>query len=146
MAIPKKTTTRKTTTTTAPKVMAKTTPRKPVVKKAVVKAPVASAKLVKPVVQVKEEVPSLRKKELIDTVVLRSGMKKKYAKPVVEAMLEILGETIALKKEMNLQPFGKVMVKKQMDKTSAVVSVVRIRQSKVGKTTRPTSPSEQAAE
>jgi len=39
--------------------------------------------------------PDLKKKELVDLVVERSGIKKKDAKPVVEAMLAVLGETIA---------------------------------------------------
>jgi hypothetical protein len=35
--------------------------------------------------------PALNKKELIDEAVLRSGIKKKEAKPVIEALLAILG-------------------------------------------------------
>lgn len=97
---------------------------------------------------------SLRKKELIETVVLRSGIKKKDAKPVVEAMLEILGEHVALAKDMNIQPFGKIMFQKQIDKSNAMVSVARIRQSKTqgkapGKAaseTPPNHPAPRAAE
>jgi len=46
--------------------------------------------------------PDLRKKALIDLVVARSGTKKKDAKPVVEAMLAVLGETIGAGRELNL--------------------------------------------
>ncbi|MCA9300045.1 MAG: hypothetical protein KDA28_13325, partial [Phycisphaerales bacterium] len=35
----------------------------------------------------------LKKKELIEAVVERSGVRKKYAKPAVEAMIDILGES-----------------------------------------------------
>ena len=71
----------------------------------------------------------LRKKQLIDDVVARSGIKKKYAKPVVEAMLAVLGEAVAAGTTMNLQPFGKVMVQRTNEKASGRVSIVRIRQS-----------------
>ena len=70
----------------------------------------------------------LNKKQLIEDVVTRSGIKKKDAKPVVEAMLEVLGEAIAAGKTLNLQPFGKITLQKQNEKASARVSVVRIRQ------------------
>ena len=74
----------------------------------------------------------LRKKQLIDEVVERSGIKKKYAKPVVEAMLAVLGEAVAAGTTMNLQPLGKVMLQRTNEKASGRVSIVRIRQSGSG--------------
>ena len=56
--------------------------------------------------------PVMRKKELIDLVVERSGLKKKDAKPIVEATLAILGEALAEARELNLQPLGKVKVRR----------------------------------
>ncbi len=76
----------------------------------------------------------LKKTELIDLVVSRSDIKKKYAKPVVEAILEVLGETLARGREMNLQPFGKVKYNRTKETTSARVIVAKIRQSKPAKT------------
>ncbi|HHH89199.1 MAG TPA: DNA-binding protein [Aliiroseovarius sp.] len=75
---------------------------------------------------------ALRKKQLIDDVVERSGIKKKYAKPVVEAMLAVLGEAVAAGTTMNLQPLGKVMVQRTNEKPSGRVTIVRIRQSTGG--------------
>ncbi|HBQ36849.1 MAG TPA: DNA-binding protein [Rhodobacteraceae bacterium] len=72
----------------------------------------------------------LRKKELIDRVVARSGIKKKDAKPTIEAMLAVLGEAMAAGEELNLQPMGKVMIKRVMEKPNAKVLVCRIRQRK----------------
>ncbi len=74
------------------------------------------------------EVPVLRKKELIERVVARSGIKKKDAKPVIEAMLAVLGEALASGEDLNLQPLGKVMVKRVKEHTNAKVMVTRIRQ------------------
>jgi nucleoid DNA-binding protein len=53
--------------------------------------------------------PVMRKKELIDLVVERSGIKKKDAKPVIEAMLSVLGEALSDSRELNLLPMGKMM-------------------------------------
>lgn len=71
----------------------------------------------------------LKKKELIDLVVERSGIKKKDAKPVVEAMLSVLGETIAKGRELNLQPLGKLRINRSSDKGNGRVIVCKLRQS-----------------
>jgi len=70
----------------------------------------------------------LRKKELIERVVARSGVKKKDAKPAIEAMLAVLGEALAAGEDLNLQPLGKVMVKRTNQQKNAKVMVCRIRQ------------------
>ncbi len=118
----------------------KATPRKTTTKKTTVKkttAPKASPVKAETTgfqgVTVAPGQEAMRKKELIDLVVTRSGIKKKFAKPVVEAMLDVLGEAVSSGKELNLQPLGKVMPKKQADKPNATVSVVKIRQSKTVK-------------
>jgi len=118
MASSTKTTTRKTTTrkTSVPKTPAKAAPAPaPVVTEA--PQPVVAG-------------PMMRKKELIDAVVARSGIKKKDAKPVVEAMLDVLGDALSEGRELNLQPLGKVMVKKSKDLPAGKVMITRIRQSK----------------
>lgn len=74
----------------------------------------------------------LKKRELIDLVVERSGIKKKDAKPVVEAMLAVLGETIADGRELNLQPFGKLRINRTNDKPNGRVIVCKLRQSTAG--------------
>lgn len=74
--------------------------------------------------------PEMKKPELINLVVERTGMKKKDVKPVIEAMLGVLGETLSKGQEMNLQPFGRVKVNNTKDLAKAQVHSVRIRQSK----------------
>lgn len=88
----------------------------------------------------------LGKKQLIEDVVARSGIKKKDAKPVIEAMLGVLGEAIAEGRELNLQPFGKITLQKQNEKAQARVSVVRIRQPNHLKRKDAKDPLAQAAE
>ena len=101
----------------------KTTPRKKAPAKPVAKPAAKAADLAKV-----DEVPVLRKKELIERVVARSGVKKKDAKPTIEAMLAVLGEALAAGEELNLQPLGKVMVKKTKELPNAKMMVCRIRQ------------------
>lgn len=74
--------------------------------------------------------PELKKKELVDLVTERSDVRKKYAKPVVEAMIDILGEAIAEGRELNLQPFGKIKQQRTKDTPNARITVAKIRQSK----------------
>lgn len=83
--------------------------------------------------------PDLKKRELIDLVVARSGIKKKDAKPVVEAMLAVLGETIASGRELNLQPLGKLRINRSSDKGNGRVIICKLRQS-LAATDRPKDP------
>ncbi|WP_245231048.1 HU family DNA-binding protein [Parasedimentitalea huanghaiensis] len=73
--------------------------------------------------------PEMRKKELIDLVVERSGVKKKDAKPVVEAMLAVLGETIGEGRELNMQPLGKLRINRSELRNNGRVIICKIRQS-----------------
>lgn len=73
--------------------------------------------------------PVMRKKELIETVVTRSGMKKKDAKPVVDAMLAVLGEALADNRELILPPMGRVKVRKEKKLPNGRVLVVKVRQT-----------------
>lgn len=73
-----------------------------------------------------------RKKEMIDSVLARSGVKKKFAKPVIEAMIEVLGEAIGEGREINLQPMGKIKPQRTKDGPNARVVIAKIRQNKPG--------------
>ena len=76
----------------------------------------------------------LKKQELIALVVERSDVAKKHAKPVIEAMLAVLGEALAEGRELNLQPLGKVKHNRIKDTPRARVIVTKIRQPKLGST------------
>ncbi|MCF6232261.1 MAG: HU family DNA-binding protein [Rhodobacteraceae bacterium] len=122
---------KKTVAASKPKV-AKTSAKKP--RKMVEKpAPKPRARPVSKSAKAPEVVvtePELKKKELVDMVVVRSGIKKKDAKPVVEAMLAVLGETIASGRELNLQPLGKLRINRTAVKDNARVIICKLRQSK----------------
>ncbi|GAA6201645.1 HU family DNA-binding protein [Aquicoccus sp. SU-CL01552] len=72
--------------------------------------------------------PDLRKKELIDAVLERCEVKKRDAKPVIEAMLAVLGETLAGGRGLNLEPLGKLRVNRTMDRKDRRIVVSKLRQ------------------
>lgn len=72
----------------------------------------------------------LRKRDLIEAVVARSGVKKRDAKPAIEAALAVLGEALAEGRMLNLPPFGKVKVVRTKELDHAQVLMARIRQRK----------------
>ncbi len=57
--------------------------------------------------------PAMRKKEIIEEVVLRTGMKKRDVKPVIESMLSVLGEGLGQSRELVIPPLGRVKIHKQ---------------------------------
>jgi len=87
----------------------------------------------------------LKKRELIDLAVERSGIKKKDAKPVVEALLAILGETLSSGRELNLQPFGKLRINRVEEKSNGRVIICKLRQS-LPRESDPKDPLAEAAE
>ncbi|WP_259986937.1 HU family DNA-binding protein [Sulfitobacter sp. S190] len=134
------------TTSTKPKTSRKAPTRKPASKKATTKvsppetptpvradsaaapaaAPVEAAVVNKLSLVVMGQ--ELRKKELINLVVERSGIKKKDAKPVVEAMLSVLGEALSENREMVLQPLGRLKIQRAKELSDGRAMVLKLRQ------------------
>ena len=69
----------------------------------------------------------LKKPELIDRVVAISGLKKKDVKPVVEATLAVLGQSMTDGEQLNLQPFGKTRVAKQKTLPNGQAMTIKLR-------------------
>lgn len=57
----------------------------------------------------------LKKKEFLERVVERSGMRRGDAKTAMEATLAILGEALAAGEEVNVPPLGKAKVNREKD-------------------------------
>lgn len=73
--------------------------------------------------------PAMRKRDLIEAVVIRSGVKKRDAKPVVEALLSVVGEALEEGRELNLPPMGKLKVRRTRKLRNGNVFVTRIRRT-----------------
>jgi len=84
--------------------------------------------------------PMMRKKELIDAVVARSGLKKRDVKPAVEMTLAVLGEALQDGCALNLPPMGKVKVNREKKLASGRLLIARIRQNDSA-TVKPTEES-----
>ena len=57
--------------------------------------------------------PTLRKNDFIDRVVESSGLKRKDVKPIVEATLKALADTLSADEELQAPPLGKLKVHKR---------------------------------
>lgn len=77
--------------------------------------------------------PEMKKQELVEKVVRRSGLKKRDVKPVVEAMLAVMGDALADGREFNIEPLGKLMINRVKHTAKHRISVLKLRQ----KTARP---------
>lgn len=87
----------------------------------------------------------MKKPELVDMVVERTGLKKKDVKPAIEAALAILGETISRGRELNMQPLGKLRINRTQEKSNGRIIVCKLRQPKESGAT-PTEPLAEPAE
>lgn len=147
--------TSKTTRSTATRSTAAKTTRKPAAKSTLPKTRKSSAAATPAAdapeaVVVQESVPvsklgELKKVELIEMIVERTGVKKRDAKPTIEAALQILGEALAEGRELNLQPLGKIRVNRMKKLSSARVMTCKVRQTIKEETTEP-EPLAEAAE
>lgn len=73
--------------------------------------------------------PVMRKKEIIDEVVLRSGLKKRDVKPVLDSILAVMGDAIGEGREMVLQPFGRLKVHRQKTTPKKKIFFAKVHQN-----------------
>ena len=60
--------------------------------------------------------------------VARSGVKKRDAKPAIEAVLAVLGEALSEGRELNLRPMGKLKVTRMKKAGNGQIINARVRQ------------------
>ncbi|MEM6761160.1 MAG: HU family DNA-binding protein, partial [Pseudomonadota bacterium] len=102
----------------------KTTASRP--KTAAPKPPVATVSKLEPVVSG----PDYRKKELLDAVAAKTGMKRSEVKKVIDATLFEMGAALQDSRDLNLQPFGNVKINRERKLSAGRVLVTRIRQAR----------------
>lgn len=69
----------------------------------------------------------IKKPELIDRVMAETGLKKKDVKPVVEAMLAVLGRALIAGEELTVPPLGKVMINRSKEVANATIVNIKLR-------------------
>lgn len=75
---------------------------------------------------------SLKKKDLIDQVLAKTGAKKKQVKDIVEATLSVLGDALSKGAMLNLPPFGKAKVSRPQVEGTSNAMTVKLRRTSVG--------------
>jgi DNA-binding protein HU-alpha len=80
--------------------------------------------------------PELKRQELLAQVVKRADIKKKLAKPVLDAALAVIGEALAEGRDLNLAPLGKVKINRVRELGNGRVVICRVRQGAGGRTGR----------
>lgn len=76
----------------------------------------------------------LKKPELLERALARCEVKKRDAKPAIEAALAVLGEALAEGEELVLPPLGRIKVTRRIEKENADVFIARIRRPKTPQT------------
>jgi hypothetical protein len=69
----------------------------------------------------------IKKQQFLERAVANSGVKKKDAKPAIEAALALISEYLIAGEELNLPPLGKLKVNRIKDLPNAKVLVVKLR-------------------
>jgi hypothetical protein len=72
--------------------------------------------------------PEWKKRDLVEKVVKRSGVKKKDVKQVVDAMLALMGEALVEGRELILQPMGRIKTTRIKDSGNGRVLICKLRQ------------------
>lgn len=71
----------------------------------------------------------LRKKDLLDRVADASGARKKDARAIIDATLQILGEALSRGETLVLPPLGKARVNRSTDKSGGETLVIKLRRA-----------------
>jgi nucleoid DNA-binding protein len=80
----------------------------------------------------------LKKPQLLNEVVARTGLKKRDVKPAVEAALAVIGEALARGEELILPPMGKTRIIKSKElNNGAALLTIKFRTVNVDTTVRP---------
>ena len=75
----------------------------------------------------------IKKPELIERVMAETGMKKKDVKPVVEAMLAVLGRALIGGEELTVPPLGKLMINRTKEVSNATIVNLKLRHPNAAK-------------
>ena len=80
---------------------------------------------------VQQKQPLMKKRELVDRVVERTGVKKGVTRQVVEAFLAEFGDALASGRELSVPPLGRIMINREKEIPDGRVFVVKIRQKDI---------------
>lgn len=73
----------------------------------------------------------VKRKEMVERIAARSGVKPNQIKNVLDAILQELGDALSNGEVVDLQPLGKIRVNRQKDLPNAEVLICKLRRKKV---------------
>ncbi|MGB3244418.1 MAG: HU family DNA-binding protein [Sulfitobacter sp.] len=85
---------------------------------------------------------AMRKKEIIEQTVTRSGLKKRDVKPLVDTLLAVMGEAMADGRELVMPPFGRLKVHKQKTTQKKNIYFAKVHQNRPSVSAPPTTESD----
>lgn len=88
----------------------------------------------------------MRKKELVEAIVTRTGVKRRDARVIIEAMLAELGATLAEGRDLILPPLGRVRINRTKELEDGRVLAMKLRQKEQPVQSGPTTSTKTAAE
>lgn len=77
-----------------------------------------------------ENTGKIVKKDLIDRVIARSGVKPRYVRPVIDALLLELGDMLEEAETLQLQPLGTLKVQRRKDVDDGEVIITKVKRKK----------------
>jgi len=86
-----------------------------------------------------EPVITVRRKELVERIVARSGMKPNAVKTLLDAVLVELGDALSAGESLNIHPLGKVTVNRKKELEDREVLICKIRRKAATPETAPFS-------
>jgi len=75
-------------------------------------------------------IPIVRRKEMVERIVARAGLKPNAVKHVLDAVLHELGDALSREETLALPPFGKVTVNRRKETENAEILICKIRRNK----------------
>ncbi len=72
-------------------------------------------------------VPVIRRKEMVERIVARSGLKANAVKSVLDPLLREMGEALSRGEVLSLQPLGKLMVNRRKQVAGGEVMICKLR-------------------
>jgi len=86
----------------------------------------------------------VRRKELVERIATKSGMKPNLIKSVLDAVLLEIGDALSGGESVRVQPFGQISVNRRKDLPDGEVIICKLRRR--NQTTAPTTPATDAVE
>jgi len=78
--------------------------------------------------------PVVRRKELVERIATRSGVKPNVIKSVLDSILQEMGDALQKDETLNIPPFGKISVNRRKSQANAEIIICKLRRANASTT------------